>query len=67
MLLCDRYDAIRSKRPYKAAMSHEEALRVILDGDERSRPEQFDPDVLSAFRRYNGRFAEAYDANALLH
>ena len=67
VLLCDRYDAIRSKRPYKAAMSHEEALRVILDGDERSRPEQFDPDVLSAFRRYNGRFAEAYDANALLH
>lgn len=67
VMICDRYDALRSKRPYKPAIAHEEALRAILEGDERSRPEHFDPDILSAFRRYNGRFAEAYEANALLH
>ena len=67
VLLCDRYDAIRSKRPYKAARTHEEALRAILEGDERSQPSQYDPDILSAFRRYNGHFEEAYEVDATLH
>lgn len=31
--LCDVYDALRSKRPYKEAYSHEKAVETILSGE----------------------------------
>jgi putative two-component system response regulator len=40
--LADVYDALASKRVYKAAMSHDEARAVIRDG----RGKHFDPDVV---------------------
>jgi response regulator RpfG family c-di-GMP phosphodiesterase len=45
MALADVYDAVRSKRCYKPARSHEEAKAVILHG----RGTQFDPNVVDAF------------------
>lgn len=43
--LADVYDALTSKRVYKAAFSHEEAKKIILEG----RGTQFDPDIVDAF------------------
>jgi putative two-component system response regulator len=43
--LADVYDALRSRRPYKDAYSHEAARKMIVDG----RGTQFDPDVVGAF------------------
>lgn len=65
-LLCDRYDTLRSKRPYKPSMDHETAVRILCDGDVRSRPEQFDPEILAAFRRHNGQLEEIFQSQPSL-
>lgn len=48
--LADVYDALRSNRVYKDAMSHEEAVKVILEGDGRTSPAHFSPEMLEFFR-----------------
>ena len=44
------YDALTSARPYKAAMSHEQATVIILDG----AGTQFDPTLTAVFVRVLG-------------
>ena len=63
MNICDQYDALRSKRPYKPAFTHERALEIILVGDGRTLPSHFDPAVLDAFRRCVERFQEIFEAH----
>lgn len=61
--IADVYDALRSKRSYKRGYSHEEALRVFHDGDERIRPrEHFDPEALETFFRIEHIFARIYES-----
>ncbi|MEO6926904.1 MAG: two-component system response regulator, partial [Rhodanobacter sp.] len=47
MAVADVYDALISKRVYKSAMPHEQAVQMIRDG----RDTQFDPDIVDAFLR----------------
>jgi putative two-component system response regulator len=47
MAVADVYDALISERPYKKAFSHEEAVRIILDGSGT----HFDPAIVDCFRR----------------
>ncbi len=63
VMLCDQYDAMRSRRPYKPAWSHEQACQVILEGDGRTEPGHFDPEVWAAFGRIRSRFADIFEAN----
>ncbi len=54
MAVADVYDALRSKRPYKYAFSHEVARAIIL----RGAGTHFDPSVVEAFKRGEARFLE---------
>lgn len=64
MQICDVYDALRSKRPYKPAFPHEQSIEIITKGDGRTMPGHFCPAVLAAFSRISGRLAEIYQAHA---
>jgi len=54
MAVADVYDALVSERPYKKAMSHEQAAKIIIDG----RGQHFDPDVVDAFIELQEKFQE---------
>ncbi len=61
MTICDVYDALRSKRPYKTPFSHARALEVLTHGDGRTSPDHFDPSVLSAFQASAPRLEQIYE------
>ncbi len=45
MAVADVYDALTTKRVYKAAVSHNEAVRILKE----SSNSQFDPQMIEAF------------------
>jgi putative two-component system response regulator len=62
MAICDVYDALRSQRPYKAPFDHDLAVQIITQGDNRTKPEHFDPEVLKQFTAHAEKFRDIYEA-----
>jgi response regulator RpfG family c-di-GMP phosphodiesterase len=54
--IADVYDALRSRRSWKPALSHAAALQVMLE----SSPGQFDPALLQIFQRCAPQFERIY-------
>ncbi|HEX6828098.1 MAG TPA: HD domain-containing phosphohydrolase [Burkholderiales bacterium] len=65
MAICDQYDALRSRRPYKEPLDHDTTLAILTEGDGRTQPDHFDPRVLAGFERISGRVSEIYNAAAV--
>jgi putative two-component system response regulator len=58
MAVADVYDALRSRRCYKAPLSHEESGRILREGS----GSQFDPLVIKAFFMVENEIVAAYEA-----
>ncbi|ADE11550.1 HD-GYP domain-containing protein [Sideroxydans lithotrophicus] len=54
MAVADVYDALISRRIYKEALSHEDAMAYILQGEGN----HFDPDVVEAFQQIQDEFRQ---------
>jgi putative two-component system response regulator len=54
MAIADVYDALTSDRPYKKAFSHEEAVRIIVEG----RGTHFDPALVDIFEKKSEMFRQ---------
>ena len=63
MNICDIYDALRSKRPYKNAFDHLKTMEIITRGDGRTQPEHFDPVVFAAFEQNHHLFSDIFEAH----
>ncbi|MBJ6723422.1 HD-GYP domain-containing protein [Geomesophilobacter sediminis] len=64
--VADVYDALRSRRSYKVPLSHQEALQVFREGDERINPAaHFDPAVLATFFKIEKMFESIYESSIL--
>ena len=60
--MCDVYDALRSKRPYKPAFDHLKTLGIITRGDGRTQPEYFDPAIFTVFEQNHQLFRDIFEA-----
>ncbi|WP_446008678.1 response regulator [Candidatus Electrothrix sp.] len=62
MAVADVYDALRTKRSYKKAFSHEETMYIMATEDGRGR--HFDPDVYDALLEVEQDFARIAKENS---
>lgn len=58
LTIVDVYDALTSNRAYKEAYSHENAVKIILEG----KGTKFDPALVDIFIRINDQFEEALNS-----
>ncbi|WP_295442357.1 HD domain-containing phosphohydrolase [uncultured Thiodictyon sp.] len=61
MNICDIYDALRSRRPYKPPLDHRQTMDIITHGDGRTAPAHFDPAILATFLEHHARFRDIFE------
>jgi len=62
MNICDIYDALRSKRPYKPAFDHVKSMDIITHGGGCTRPEHFDPVIWAVFKQNHQSFHDIFES-----
>ncbi len=64
--LGDRYDALRSRRPYKEAFTHEKTISIMVNGDNGESPgiHWYGEKLWSVFLKHHKMFQETYDSKS---
>jgi putative nucleotidyltransferase with HDIG domain len=60
-MIADQYDTLRIARPGKPALDHATVTRIFNHGDNKIKPQHFDPDVLKAYRETAFLFEEIFE------
>ncbi len=55
------YAALRIKRSFREALSHDEAMRYITEGKDRVQPSNFDPRLIEAFIKRQEEIEKLYE------
>jgi len=64
--VADCYDALRSRRPYKRAISHDESVKILIEGDGRTQPGHFDPEILALLVKHQDLLRPVFDLDVQL-
>lgn len=59
LAISDVYDALRKRRTYKKALSHEEVVTMMME----KKGYHFDPVLIDLFYEYNDKFNEAFESH----
>ena len=62
VMIADQYDVIRTRKSYKQALGHGEAFKIITEGNERTNPKHFDPQILNTFIELSSKFDLLYNS-----
>ena len=58
--VADVYDALREDRPYRDGMTHDLAMTIILEGDERTPRDKFCPEVRRVVEQHAAEIASCW-------
>ena len=61
MSVADVYDALRTPRRYKPAFDHSASVKIMTEGDGRTKPSHFDARILSTFVDIASEFDGVYE------
>ena len=59
--ICDAYVMLREARPHRAGLPHDEAMAIMLCGDDKISPSFFDPSLLAVFLANGEQFRRWWD------